>query len=299
METNKLIICQGVPASGKTTWAKNHINNMQESGDYSWVRVNRDDLRRSTGVNYHFKNEAYITEIEHAAIFTALNNGLNVISDNTNLNPKFLNQLTDKCEELSYQYEIKEFNITFEEALRRDAGREGEVGKKVLKQFFSKYFPEYRKKVDPRVGKEKYAVMSSPLPLAIICDIDGTISMMNGRDPFIGEDCETDIPNQAVINVLQTYKERGVEIILFSGRNGTSQLQTEIWLNKHSVPMDQLHMREEKNYEKDDALKERFYNDYVRGKYEVLFVMDDRDQVVDLWRNKLNLPCFQVYYGDF
>jgi len=302
----KLIICQGVPASGKTTWAKEFISEKQKEEDFSYIRVNRDDFRNSTGVNYHFKNESYITELETFAIITALKSGKNVISDNTNLNEKFLNILIEKASFVGAQIEFKKFDITFAEACKRDALRDAPVGKKVIKSFFHKYFPDFRKKVDTR----NYVAYNPILPDCIISDIDGTISLMNGRDPFIGEDCASDLPNTPVISILEdTYRLNevkmlgkngldAVKIILFSGRNGSSQPQTEKWLEDNCVPYDEIYMREEGNYEKDNDLKTRFYNDHIKGNYNVRFVLDDRDQVVKVWR-ELGLPCFQVHYGDF
>ena len=41
------------------------------------------------------------------------------------------------------------------------------------------------------------------------------------------------------------------------------------------------------------------YNQFVKDKFDVEFVLDDRNQVVDMWRKELNLKCFQVNYGDF
>ncbi len=37
----------------------------------------------------------------------------------------------------------------------------------------------------------------------------------------------------------------------------------------------------------------------IKGKYFVRFVLDDRNQVVDMWRNEIGYACLQVYYGDF
>ena len=39
------------------------------------------------------------------------------------------------------------------------------------------------------------------------------------------------------------------------------------------------------------------YN-HINGKYNVLGVFDDRDQVVSVWRS-LGLTCFQVNWGNF
>ena len=58
-------------------------------------------------------------------------------------------------------------------------------------------------------------------------------------------------------------------------------------------------MREEGDFRKDSIVKEEFYNDVIRDKYFVKYILDDRDQVVEMWRKKLNLPCFQINYGPF
>jgi len=46
-------------------------------------------------------------------------------------------------------------------------------------------------------------------------------------------------------------------------------------------------------------LKKELYDAHVKDKYDVLFVLDDRDQVVNMWRNELGLACFQVANGNF
>ena len=58
-------------------------------------------------------------------------------------------------------------------------------------------------------------------------------------------------------------------------------------------------MRQPGDQRKDAVVKREMYDEHVAGQYECVGVFDDRDQVVDLWRKDLRLPCFQVYYGDF
>jgi hypothetical protein len=48
----------------------------------------------------------------------------------------------------------------------------------------------------------------------------------------------------------------------------------------------------------DSIVKEEIYNEYIKDKYNVLAVFDDRDRVVDMWR-RIGLPTYQVYYGSF
>ena len=41
------------------------------------------------------------------------------------------------------------------------------------------------------------------------------------------------------------------------------------------------------------------YNKFIKNKFREEFILDDRDQVVQMWREDLKLKCFQVNYGNF
>ena len=58
-------------------------------------------------------------------------------------------------------------------------------------------------------------------------------------------------------------------------------------------------MRKEKDYRKDSIVKTEIYNEYIKDKYCVTAVFDDRDQVVNDCGRKLGLLCNQVWKGDF
>jgi len=47
------------------------------------------------------------------------------------------------------------------------------------------------------------------------------------------------------------------------------------------------------------AVDKEIYKAKIEPNYDVYLVLDDRNQVVDMWRKELQLPCFQVWYGDF
>jgi len=49
---------------------------------------------------------------------------------------------------------------------------------------------------------------------------------------------------------------------------------------------------------KDVIIKQEIYEEHIKDKYDVLFVMDDRNQVVEFWRS-IGLTCFQVAEGNF
>ena len=57
-------------------------------------------------------------------------------------------------------------------------------------------------------------------------------------------------------------------------------------------------MRQAGDNRDDRIVKREIYEREIKGRYNVRFVLDDRNKVVALWRD-LGLPCFQVADGDF
>lgn len=153
-------------------------------------------------------------------------------------------------------------------------------------------------KMDKRL-KNEYRKQNEDLPKAIICDLDGTLALINNRSPFDASKCERDLPNIPILNLVNNYKSLGYKIILLSGRDGTYEFQTKSWLQTNEVLYDALWMRKPKDYRKDSIIKEEIFIEKIEDNYYIEFVLDDRNQVVDLWRKKLKLPCLQVFYGDF
>lgn len=137
------------------------------------------------------------------------------------------------------------------------------------------------------------------LPRAVICDIDGTLADLGGRHPFDYENVDQDAVKHATAELLRILHAAGVAIILVSGREDTSRRKTIAWLHVNEIPWDELAMRKAGDYRKDTIIKRDIYKHRIRDRYDVLFVLDDRDQVVEMWRTKLKLPCFQVDYGNF
>jgi len=133
---------------------------------------------------------------------------------------------------------------------------------------------------------------------AIIVDIDGTLAKMNGRGPFEWHRVGEDNVNDPVRKMVNAYADKA-QVIIFSGRDGSCREQTELWLALNNIRYDALFMRPAGNFEKDNIIKRRLYDQNIAGKYDIDFVVDDRNQVVDMWRKELGLTCFQVDYGDF
>jgi hypothetical protein len=88
------------------------------------------------------------------------------------------------------------------------------------------------------------------------------------------------------------------QIIYLSGREDKFRTQTESFLRQNHCPPGPLFMRTAGDYRKDAIIKTEIFDSEVRNKYRVRFVLDDRNQVVEMWR-KMGLVCLQVADGAF
>ena len=132
---NKLIILQGIPASGKSTWAKQWV----EEDPKTRVIVNRNSIRRGLGVYWVQSREGLISDLEYEMVKIAMSWGYDICLDSTNLNPTYFQQWIRLAQEQEYEIEYKQFDISLEEALERDKNREFPVGEKVIINFYNKY----------------------------------------------------------------------------------------------------------------------------------------------------------------
>jgi predicted kinase len=284
----KITILKGLPASGKSTWAKEQVLN--SNGKIK--RINKDDLRNMLDAGKWSKgNENLVLVTRDGLIKSYLGLGLDVIIDDTNLDFKHIKNIRGIADELGAKVEVKFFDVPVQECILRDAGRgEKSVGKKVILDMYNRYLaPKYTPpEFDPS------------LPDAILCDIDGTLAHnVTGRSPFDWHRVGEDEVDKAIADLVQGHYHHNIaKIILLSGRDKVCRIETEEWLQKHHIDYDFLYMRPEGNNEKDSIIKERIYREHIEGKYNVLFVLDDRQQVVDMWRS-LGLKCLQVAPGDF
>ena len=296
----KILVLQGVPASGKSTFARSLVLK-----DKSYVIVSRDAIREARGEYWIPEHEDYISDIEEFEIRSAIKHNLNPIIDATNLNPKTIAKWKNLAEELNVNIEFKMFEIDFATALERDSKRERSVGKKVLERFFRDYFPNQLKAyyTDDRL-KEPFYPYNDEKEDCIIVDLDGTVCLHNGRSPYDLTRISEDIPNYPLVRFLQELI-CNKHIIFLSGREETDQCRQDTinWLTENICSSDfgykwELLMRDKNNFEPDEIIKERIFHKEIEPKYSVLAIFDDRDKVVKMWRS-LGLLCNQVYWGNF
>lgn len=135
-------------------------------------------------------------------------------------------------------------------------------------------------------------------PLAIIVDVDGTLALRGDRSPYDWSKVGLDTVNEPIADIVRAYDLRSVFVLVVSGRDGSCVNATGAWLRRYDIPFDRLFMRPAGNTEKDSIIKKRIFDDMIRDKFDVLFVLDDRNQVVEMWRS-LGLVCLQVAPGNF
>ena len=145
----------------------------------------------------------------------------------------------------------------------------------------------------------------------VIFDLDGTLALIDKRRAISTKDngkmdwdiffnpknIDLDLPNQPVMDMANMLSSQGYTIMILSGRSDVTHQATRDWLNKHDIWFDHLTMRPQNHlYMADNDLKQMWLDSI--GKDNVAMVFDDRQQVVDMWRDN-GLTTFQVADGDF
>lgn len=283
----KVLVYRGLPASGKSTAARKMLD--ENPGKYK--RINKDDLRAMLDNGHHSKgNEKFVLKVRDMLILHALGEGKHVIIDDTNIHPKHADRIRELVKGLAEVEVIDFMHVDVETCIARDLNRPNSVGERVIRRMWKEY-----------LGWEKpKLVQDSALPRAIICDLDGTLALLNGRSPYDASTCDQDLINQPVADIVIRFQAAGHHIVFLSGREDKFREPTERFLKQHLGPdfPYTLIMRTTGDMRKDSIIKQELLESQVTPQWYVDFVLDDRNQVVDMWRS-LGLTCLQVDYGDF
>ncbi|MGW5558359.1 phosphatase domain-containing protein [Micromonospora sp. NPDC003944] len=296
----RLIATRGLPASGKTTFART----LQPSVS----RVNRDDLRRMLHGERLFTQwaEAQVTAVQQAQVEALLRARADVCVDDTNLRARTLRGWVDLAARHGADFELHDFtDVPLEECLRRDAARptDEQVGADPIRRLHERYLQGRTLPLPvptARTGGPAAVHPPSTEPSEIVLvDIDGTVALAVSRSPYDMTRVGQDQPNAAVIAAVRAMHGAGYGVVFCSGRDASARAATEAWLARHvRVPYLGLHMRAVGDSRKDSIVKREIYDREIRDRYRVVGVFDDRVQVVQMWR-ALGLTVFQVADGDF
>ena len=126
----KLIMMRGLPASGKSTYAKELM-----AKDGAYVRVNKDLLREMMHFGtYSPTNESLIKAAEVEIVEMALSMGQTVIVDDTNLGQKYEDQWKHLAELWEVPFEIYDLHVLVSDCIQRDSERNNSVGADVIRK---------------------------------------------------------------------------------------------------------------------------------------------------------------------
>ena len=134
-------------------------------------------------------------------------------------------------------------------------------------------------------------------PKLIICDLDGTLCLFGKENPY-DRDFSKDKVNEIILQILA--QNIHAKLIFLSGRNGKYEKETRAWLNKNvgdrhsTLAFYDLFMRKEGDNREDSIVKLEMFNQNIRDKYYVEFVIDDRMQILQVWQS---LGLFTIDVG--
>ena len=281
----RVILTKGLPGSGKSTWARSLLRKKQGG----WVRVSLDELRTMCFDGGRSRDgETLLKEMRDRLILQALENNRHVIVDDRNLSDECLWRITELTEGLAtVEVEDRFLAVSVEECIKRDLQRPNSVGEKAIRQLYRQHLKR----------SASLPIYRANLPDCIVVDMDGTLALFNGRSPYEAQKCDTDLPNEPVVATVQKWQD-SVDVVVCSGRTDDAKAKTIDWLRRYGIRFKALHMRKTGDLRKDATIKEEIYHAHIEGQYNVRFVLDDRNQVVDLWRD-LGLTVFQAAEGDF
>lgn len=267
----KLIMAWGVPASGKSTYART----------LNTVIVSKDAIRANMSHYRHPRDEKMVVKERDRQIVAALQSDQSVFVDDTNLNPIHETRLRAIAQQYGAEFEIKRFVVDHvQTAIDRDLKRDKRVGESVIRNMWDQYIrPTLPKHCNPN---------GQPV---VLVDLDGTLAIMGNRSPY-SNDVSGDNLNIAVAEVAKRFPH-----IFVSGRKESARASSTLWLNQHGFTAP-LIMRQNTDNRPDWVVKREIYLSQIYPYYRVLFCLDDRQQVVDMYRD-LGLTVMQVNDGRF
>ena len=304
----KLILCRGIQGSGKSTWAKAWVAEDPEHR----IRINNDDIRNMLGPYWVPSREDIVSSAKRNFALNGMLLGYDIVVDNMNLNPKEIKFWTDivdthnssdpravKPDVVRWEYEIefKDFFISLEECIRRDAARPNPIGEKVIRDTWRRY-----KHFIQTTEVERYVnnlrKPDSDKPYCVVIDMDSTLCFNITGRPWYGEGAaegmQNDIENTGVCNIVRAL-QKTYFIVVATGRDTSQAEVTEKWLLEHDIEADDYYFRTEGDYRKGVEIK-REQIEKILEKYNVLAIFEDCEPIVQMYRD-MGLTVLQPNKG--
>lgn len=142
--TREILILVGIPASGKSTFAREWLS----VDPTNRIRFNRDDIRNMMGQYWMPKRESIINNLYKVFLDSAMEKGFDIVIDNMNLNPQTIKEIENVVENFNnrenhsvkYSIKIKSFtDVPLETCIKRDSERKNPIGEEIIRSIYNKY----------------------------------------------------------------------------------------------------------------------------------------------------------------
>lgn len=267
---NKIILTRGLPASGKSFWAKQYVNQ-----DTNTIIVTKDDLRLMFANTN--SREKKVLKLRNEITRNALANNKTVIWADTNFNPIHKATAETIADEFKgSEVSVIDFPVDVEICIERDKSRgDKSVGSKVIWDMYWK-----------NIASVYYETQDLSLPKAVICDLDGTIAKMSDRSPYDWDRVDEDTCDEMIKIMIKNFHLLGYKIFFLSGRQKKALEKTQSWLKDNDLALDNvsLILREEGDNRDDTVFKLEVYRKDIKPYYQVSLVLDDRPKMVRMWK---------------
>lgn len=254
--------------------------------------------------------EKVVTATYNTVLAYGMEKGYNIVVDNMNLNPKTCAELEKAVKDFNenytydwkYEVEYKDFFIPVDECIRRDAMRPNPIGEKVIKATWRRYRDFIIQEDIKSMLKKSPKHVDGGRPV-ILVDMDATLCLNTTGRPYFGEGAAEGMLDDVAIEgtcmlVRRMYEK--CKVFIVTGREGTPEIiaATKKWLAKHDIIVDELFFRPVEDYSPGADCKKKIYEDNIKGKYNVQFVLEDNYKCVKMWREQ-GLVCLQPNEGKF
>lgn len=286
---SKLIILKGLPACGKSTRAEQILRE-----DGNTIRLNKDLAREMLHMGkFTGRNESLTRDAVRALAEMYLKKKINVIVDDTNLNPGTMQSWKDLAKDTAKVEVIDMTDVPVEVCVMRDSERTKSVGGTVIKNMALRY------------GLKSFSAGS-----VVLCDIDGTIADTTHRlhyvNPPEGEkkdwkgffsEMANDIVRLDVQKILVDLYNQGFTIIFLSARPDSYKDVTLKWLADKNLSFAYtLIMRQSHDKRPDTEVKADMLNLHFPDKGVIHTIIDDRPSVIRMWK-EMGLNVIDVGAG--